>query len=183
MANVKKALDVTNSKNTEFWISHVIILAGTIIGVYLAASAGLKVAIQFELIKSDRDSYYMRSALLDELKDNTDTINKWGTEYRGGKARKFIGKPKDFKLDTYVWTTMQDNTGTFEIPSVILTNVRRYYRDVNIGLSKMTSRNPAAKDVDLMLEQTKTMNETTLVLLKEDIKELKKRLTALEVPL
>lgn len=183
MAITKEVLNVSKNKTTEFWVSHLIILAGTIIGVYLAASAGLKVAIQFELIKSDRDSYYMRSALLDELKDNTDTIHKWGTEYRGGKAMKFIGKPKDFKLDTYVWTTMQDNTGTFEIPSEILTSVRRYYRDVNIGLSKMTSREPAAKDVDLMLEQTKKMKVTTLILLKKDIEGLKQRLEALDVPL
>ena len=76
MAITKEALNVSKSKTTEFWVSHLIIFAGTIIGVYLAASAGLKVAIQFELIKSDRDSYYMRSALLDELKDNTDTIHK-----------------------------------------------------------------------------------------------------------
>lgn len=78
---------------------------------------------------------------------------------------------------------MQDNTGTFEIPSEILTSVRRYYRDVNIGLSKMTSRGPAADDVDLMLEQTKKMKAATLILLKKDIDGLKQRLEALDVPL
>ena len=183
MSAIKDKLSISDNKNREFWISHMIILAGTIIGVYLAASAGLKVAVQFELIKSDRDSYYMRSALLDELKDNTNTIKTWGTEYRTGKARKFIGKPDDFKLDTYVWTTMQDNAGTFEIPSEILTKIRRYYRNANIGLSKMTSRSAAADDVDLMLKQTQVIQENTLPLLESDINQLKKRLDDLDIPL
>lgn len=183
MAISKQVLDVSKNKTVEFWVSHTIILAATIIGVYLAASAGLKVAIQFELIKSDRNSYYMRSALLDELKDNTETIKQWGTAYRGGNAGKFIGKPQNFKLDTYVWTSMKDNPSTFEIPSKILTKVRRYYRDMDIGLSKMTSRAPAANDVDLMLKQTESMKNNTLVLLQENLKQLKKRLEDLEVPL
>ena len=180
MAISKQILDVSKNKTTEFWVSHIIILAGTIIGVYLAASAGLKVAIQFELIKSDRNSFYMRSALLDELKDNTATITTWGTEYRGGKAGKFIGKPKDFKLDTYVWTSMKDNPSTFEIPSEILTKIRRYYRDMDVGLSKMTSRGAAANDVDLMLKQTVNF-QSTLTQLEKNIAKLKTRLKALDL--
>ena len=183
MPQIKNPLSVAESKNREFWFSHLIVFTATIIGVYLAASAGLKAAVQFELIKSDRDSYYMRSALIDEIKDNTNTIKTWGTEYRTGKAGKFIGKPNDFKLDTYVWTTMQDNAGTFEIPSKILTGIRHYYRDANIGLSKMTSRNAAAKDVDKMLEQTKTFNSNIVPLLQADIDKLKKHLDDLEIPL
>lgn len=98
MRNLKNLFDLKDRDNAKFWVSHLIVLFGTVLAVYLAASAGLKTAVQFEVVKSDRDSYYMRSALLDELSDNLDKIQKWGEEYKGGNARKFIGKPDDFVL-------------------------------------------------------------------------------------
>lgn len=182
MAN-KNPLSVVENKNREFWISHMIVFAATVLGVYLAASAGLQAAVQFELIKSDRDSYYMRSALYDELQDNIDYMEKWGTEYRTGQAGKFIGKPKDWSLDKYVWTTMQDNTGTFEIPSVILTKIRRFYRDADKTLAKMTSRGSGAKQVDAFLIKAKVIRSETLVLLREDIDKLKSNLDSLGIKL
>jgi hypothetical protein len=179
---LNKLFSISN-KSKEFWFSHVIVLLGTVFGVYIAASAGLKTAIEFELIKSDRDSYFMRSALLEELKDNINTIETWGKEYRGGNARKFIGKPKDFHLDTYVWITMQDNPGTFEIPAEILTTIRRYYRKTEVGLAKMTSHQPAANDVDKMIKDSQTMRKKTVVLLIEDIKALKNKLVDFDIKL
>ena len=172
MPDLKKLLDLRNKENAKFWISHLIVLIGTVLGVYLAASAGLQTAVQFELIKSDRDSYYMRSALLDELGDNMDKVQQWGREYQSGNARKFIGRPDDFILDTYVWKTMQDSPGTFEIPSKILTQVRRYYTNTEINLRKMTGKEPAADQVNTMLEKTKTMIAEVIPLLKKDLQQL-----------
>jgi hypothetical protein len=184
MSFFSRLFSVSTSKNREFWFSHAIILAATIIAVYLAASAGLKSAVQFELIKSDRDSYYMRSALLEELKDNLDNIESWGKEYRSGKAGEFIGKPDDFKLDTYVWTSMKESPSTFEIPSEILTNIRRYYRNTDIALAKMTSKKSSSSTVvDTMLEQSKDIRANTLELLEANIKSLKTKLQKLDVPL
>ena len=181
MSFLNHLFSVSTSKDREFWFSHAIILAATIAGVYLAASAGLKSAVQFELIKSDRDSYYMRSALLEELTDNLDSIESWGMEYQSGKAGKFMGKPDDFKLDTYVWTTMKESPATFEIPSEILTSIRRYYRDTDVALSKMTSKKGAADEVDVMLERSKEIRSNTLNLLETNIESLKSRLQKLGV--
>ena len=176
MRNLKNSLDLREKENTKFWISHLVVLFGTVLGVYLAASAGLQTAVQFELIKSDRDSYYMRSALLDELGDNMDKVQQWGGEYRNGNARKFIGRPDDFILDTYVWKTMQDSPGTFEIPSKILTQVRRYYTNTEINLRKMTGKGPAADQVNTMLEETETMRTGAIPLLKQDLQQLVEKL-------
>lgn len=176
MHNIKTLLDLKDRENAKFWISHAIVLIGTVIAVYLAASAGLKSAVQFELIKSDRDSYYMRSALLDELNDNLEKAQQWGEEYKGGNARKFIDKPKDFALDAYVWKTMQDSPATFEIPSEILTQIRRYYTDTEISLRKMTGKDPAAEQVTAMLEKTNTVRVKTIPLLEQNLQQLEDKL-------
>jgi len=63
---LRKAIQVENSKRAEFWMSHLLIIIGTILGVYLAASVGFEKAIEYELVKSDKDSYYLRSAMQQE---------------------------------------------------------------------------------------------------------------------
>ena len=180
---ITKLFNVSGDKNREFWFSHLIVFAATVFGVYLAASAGLKTAVEFELIKSDRDSYYMRAAFLDELKDNADKMENWGKEYRGGNARKFIGNPADFKLDDFIWLTMRDNPGTFEIPGEILTGVRRYYSAAQATLRKMTGKKPAAKEVDEILTETESFRQDTIVKLEEDVAKLRAKLEDMDIPL
>lgn len=169
-------LDITNNKNRAFWFGHLLVLLATVSGVYLAASAGLKSAVEFELIKSDRDSYYMRTALLDEVKDNVQSLETWGKEYRGGNARKFMNNPDDFTMDYFIWDTMKDNPGTFEIPGEILTGIRRYYREADATLRKMTSKKPAAAVVDQMLKTNEAFQRTTLTTLEDDVAALRARL-------
>jgi len=168
--------DVTHDKNREFWFGHLIVLTATIVGVYLAASAGLKTAIDFELIKSDRDSYYMRTALLEEVRDNVNNLESWSESYRGGQARLFMGKPDDYKLDQFIWLAMRDSPGTFEIPGEILTGIRRYYREADNTLRQMTSKQPAAKQVDAFFANSQTFKGTIMPALEKDIAELKARL-------
>ena len=155
----------------------------TVLAVYLAASAGLKTAVEFELIKSDRDSYYMRSALLDEASDNAEQMETWVKEYRGGKARKFIGNAEFFKLDDFVWETMKDNPGTFEIPSEVLTGVRRYYSQFENTLRYMTAKKPAADKADAMLDATGAFKSDILPLLEKDIKKLRDKLEGRDIEL
>ena len=173
-----------NSKNKEFWFGHLVVLVATVMAVYLAASAGLKSAVEFELIKSDRDSYYMRAALLAEVQDNVQTFEQWGAEYRSGKANKFSGKSTDtFRLDDYVWVAMQDSDGTFEIPSDILTGIRRYYSATQATLAKMTSRGAAAKEVTQMLAESETFKAGTVSALEADVNALKAKLTQMDIDL
>jgi hypothetical protein len=67
--SIVRIFRVRESGNAEFWIANLVVMASTIIGVYLAAQAGFKTALQFEVARSERDGFYMRRALLDELKD------------------------------------------------------------------------------------------------------------------
>ena len=168
--------DVKDRPNREFWFGHFLVLASTVLAVYLAASSGLKTSIEFELIKGDRDGYYMRTALLAEVNDNVESMERWGAEYRSGKARNFIGKSDDFKLDDYIWLAMRDNPATFQVPSDILTGIRRYYTNANNTLRKMTSKKAAADEVDLFLENSEEFKRTSIPKLEVDAQTLKDRL-------
>ena len=171
-------LNVKDSKNKEFWFSHFIILLATVVAVYLAASAGLKAAVSFEVIKSDKDSYYMRTALLSEVEENAKNMDSWAKSYTSGNAGDFWRNPEDYKLDTYVWTAMTQQPSVFEIPSTILTDIRRYYAKANNTLSKMTAKKAAHKEAKALIIESKTLKEKTLEALKLNIKQLEDKLYA-----
>jgi len=173
---MKKVFDIKDNKNKEFWFSNIIMLLATVIAVYLAASAGLKTAVQFELIKADKDSYYMRRSFLDELNDNINNMEKWGKKYRSGGAGDFWRNPNDYTLDTYVWNAMKEQESTFEIPNKILSKIRKYYIKSNIVLNKMKSRGAAAKIVDQMLIENKNIKKTVMKNLQNNIQNLKIKL-------
>ena len=96
MNRIVKLLSIPKNSSKEFWISHTIVLFATVIGVYLAASAGLQSALQFEIIKSDRDSYFLRSAMYDELKDNVEQMETMGTEFINGQSHKYLNHKGEF---------------------------------------------------------------------------------------
>ena len=160
----------------EIWMNNIFVILGTILGVYLAAQSGFEKAIQFELAKSDRDSYYLRKALHDEFVDNLDMIEGWGREFTGGGARKFIGHPEKYKLNTFVWETMKRSSSTFEIPTRILSEIRKYYIATNRNLSKMTATIPERKAVDAMLVDAREAREKILPLIDKDLRILVEKL-------
>jgi hypothetical protein len=82
MERLLQVFKVRESGNAEFWISNLIIMASTVLGVYLAAQAGYRTALEFEVARGDRDGYYMRRALLDELKDNVAAVKAWSEEFQ-----------------------------------------------------------------------------------------------------
>ena len=110
--------------NKEFWIGHFLIMVSTVLGVYLAAHSGLKTAVEFDAITSDRDNYYLRANLRDEVLYNINisegiikNIEKWGTFDR--KAHP--------KFQSYVMDTMKEQSNTLKTPNVILSGTLQYY--------------------------------------------------------
>jgi hypothetical protein len=82
LLQIFRIFKVRESGNAEFWISNLVIMASTVLGVYLAALAGYKTALEFEVTRGERDGYYMRRALVDELKDNLAAVKTWGEEFQ-----------------------------------------------------------------------------------------------------
>ena len=168
---------VRDEGNLEFWVSNLVIVLSTVLGVYLAAQAGYRTALDFELARTERESFYMRRALLDELKDNltqADEISKNMAE-NGWRVRN--ADPEIFKLQGYVWETMKQQSTTFQIPTDVLTGVRRYY-DKSGGYAKSLAvgQGTAMDAAKSWLKDTQEVREKVVPAMERDIAQLREKL-------
>jgi hypothetical protein len=62
----------------ELMISSGVQVVSTVLGVYLAARS----AYRNTVIRSERDGYFMRAALLDELKENIAAVDAWSADFQ-----------------------------------------------------------------------------------------------------
>ena len=205
--HVSRVFKVRESGNAEFWVSHLIVMFSTIIGVYLAAQAGFTTAVQFEIARSERDGYYMRRALLDEVKDNIASVEDWSASFekvlrnrisdqyflptdtwidywssKNGWSNAGVS-PDELKMKTFVWETMKQQAVTFQLAPQLLSSVRRYYDSMEGNMKDAVGHEwkagPAAKAI---LEDTKKMREEAVPALEKDIAELRESLLARSVP-
>jgi len=49
--------------NPAYWIGHAFAITATVFGVYLAASLGFKKAVELEILRADRGTYYVAQSL------------------------------------------------------------------------------------------------------------------------
>lgn len=138
----------------EFWISNLIILASTVLGVYLAAKAGLDTAVEFENIRTDRGNYYLRASLREEVRFNVDVVDKiiawsgkWGTYHNN------MDHIPKFKF--YVYETMQEQEATLETPTRIIMGVQNYYDQVQDLLDRADRKSISAPK---MVEDLRKLN-------------------------
>jgi hypothetical protein len=68
--------------STEMLITSGVQVVSTVLGVYLAARAAYRNTVEFEVIRSERDGYFMRAALLDELKENVAAVDAWSWDFQ-----------------------------------------------------------------------------------------------------
>ncbi len=205
---IVRIFKVRESGNAEFWLSNLFIVASTIIGVYLAAQAGFKTALQFEIARNDRDGYYMRRALLDEVKDNLASVDEWSGSFekvlrnrisdqyflpsdtwtvywsdKNGWSNAGVA-PDELKMKTFVWETMKQQAITFQLEPALLSAVRRYYDSMDANMKDVLGHEwkagPAAKAI---LADTKRMRQEAVPAFEKDIAELRESLLARSVPI
>lgn len=198
---------VRESGNAEFWIANLVVMVSTVLGVYLAAQAGFTTALQFEVAKSERDGYYMRRALLDEVKDNLASVEEWDKNFEKALRNRISEQyflpsdswitywsdkngwsnagivPDELKMKTFVWETMKQQAITFQLAPELISAVRRYYDSMEGNMKDVLSHDwragPAAKAI---LEDTRRMREETVPAFEKDIAELRASLQARSVP-
>jgi hypothetical protein len=85
--------------------------------------------------------------------------------------------PDVFKLQSYVWETMKQQSTTFQIPSDVLTGVRRYY-DKSNGYTKALAvgQGTAVEAANAWMKDTQEVREKTVPALEKDIEELRNKL-------
>jgi hypothetical protein len=185
MAKIGNPLKVRESNNLEFWLSNLFIIGSTVLGVYLAAQVGYRSAVEFETVRSEREGYYMRRALLEELKDNLEQADKLSDLIINKDGWRYTGTSADpFKLQGYVWETMKQQSTTFQLPVEILNGVRRYY-DAAAGaaLGMAQGQSTAIEAAKTLTEETKKVREATVPVLQKNIDTLRARLEAKQVAL
>ena len=172
--------------NAEFWISHLLIIGSTVLGVYLAASEGYNAAVTFESVKSNRQSYYLQSALLSELRDNTNHMEQWRTRYETVSKNVYRGRAKEIRLETYVWGSMAEAPTAYEVPATVLNGIRRFYRRSAANLAIFTEtdlKKFRVPDLKQMRADVATMRTEVIPVLERNIAELRRRLADADVTL
>jgi hypothetical protein len=204
---ISRIFRVRESGNAEFWIANLVVMASTILGVYLAAQAGFATALQFEVARSERDGYYMRRALLDEVKDNLASVDEWSETFEKALRNRISDQyflpsdtwpgywsdkngwsnagivPDDLKMKIFVWETMKQQAITFQLAPELISAVRRYYDGMDSNMKDVQGHEwkagPAAKAI---LNDTKRMRDIILPAFEKDIAELRSSLQARSVP-
>jgi len=187
---LKQLLSIDKNSTKEFWLSHTLILLSTVFAVYLAAKAGLDTAVQFELVQSDRNSYYLQSSLMDEFKDNTEQVIEMCETIMDERYALYLGQRGKHELDKFVWTAMQDSADTFEIPSTILTGVRRYYKAADETILSITHADYGrswnmnySRQIPVLLEKTKKARAEIIPEMEKELQRLRTRLAQHDIKL
>ncbi len=173
-ANIGKA-------NWEFWIGNFFIVFSTVLGVYLAAHAALETAIQFEAVRADRDSYYVRTSLHNELKQNIDVYEEIIHNYQEGLRRYNKNDQWSNHPEYFVWESLKSSPALITTPPEILSGVTSFYKYSNLVIEKLSKRGPTndtiyianqfEKKIDEFKINTMPLLEANLTLLKEELLE------------
>lgn len=148
-----KEMDHNDLGKSGFWIAQLFVVIATIIGVYLAAHAGLRQAIIFDSLTSQESSYYLRKSLHDELADNVATLRAYNDEVLSRSPPQSELENNRPVLSHYVWETMRFSPHTLEVPSVFLTGARRFQQQADGIIHKAEQRVYGAGHASRQLEQ------------------------------
>ena len=160
---LKTATNSLKKLNAEFWVGHAIVLISTVAGVYLAASAGLDTALEFENIRYDRDNLYLRTSLRDESLHNVQDIEKIID-----RARRLNVFPKE---DTqgrrlryyFIYDSLLQNPNVLNTPSKMIIGIQHFYNEVEHTLDEGVKRNLSYGETARRLETIVTEYKSTIL--------------------
>jgi len=182
-SSAKRRLGKTN---WEFWIGNFFIVFSTVLGVYLAAHAALETAIQFEAVRADRDSYYVRTSLHNELNYNIKVYEEIIYNYQNGKSGYHKGDQWSNHPEYFVWESLKSSPALITTPPEILSGVTSFYKYSTLVLEKLAKRGPSNNTIFIankFEEKIKEFKENTMPLLEGNLESLKEELLANEIKL
>lgn len=122
-------LDVSRRQNAIFWVSQCAVILSTIVGVYLAASEGLKSAVEFHAATNLERKYFTLNSLQLEIEKNNALIvdfserNLVEDEKGNVRAHRSLLVPE---LNWFVWNTLSQSQDSLELPFDILHNANQH---------------------------------------------------------
>lgn len=115
------------TKKLSFWVSQIFILLATVVGVYLASSQGFKQAVAYGELQSAKTNYFLRQSLRNEIGRNIPLVRAYADAIGTGSPS---ARNQPINLDTFVWDCMANSSATLETPPELLSESRKFYRDV-----------------------------------------------------
>ncbi len=181
-----KARARVGKANWEFWIGNFFVVFSTVLGVYLAAHAALETAIQFEAVRADRDSYYVRTSLRNEINQNISIYEEIIGNYRNGKSGYHKKNQWAKHPEYFVWESLKSSPALLTTPPKILAGVTDFYNYSDIVMEKFNSRGPTNDTIYManqFEEKIKEFKAETLLLLDENLASLKQELNEQKIDL
>ncbi len=172
--------------NWEFWIGNFFVVFSTVLGVYLAAHAALETAIQFESVRADRDSYYVRTSLHNELEHNISVYEEIIYNYRNGKSGYSKNSQWQNHPEYFVWESLKSSPALLTTPPEILAGVTNFYKYSEIVIEKLSKRGPTNETIYIANkfdEKIIEFKENALLLLENNLNSLRKELIAENIEL
>lgn len=156
-------------RSASFWVGHIVVIFATILGVYLAATAGFKQALKLDLLQADRGTYFVSESLYQELAFNNDNMLAYLDGVKD-KSLVFAEHIEGIKLNSFIFNAVEESDSLFEITPDLLSEVSQYYFNVGVALdtyyeSKMES--PAVLIKVVKAETEKLNEQDTLMRLRE----------------
>lgn len=133
-------MDHRDLTKTGFWVSQLIVILATVIGVYLAANAGLRQALVFDTLTKQESNYYLRKSVYDELADNVQLLRTYAEETLARNPPQSELLNSRPLLSRFVWDSLRYSPNTLETPSLFLTGGRRFYLQVDDIIARAENR-------------------------------------------
>lgn len=172
--------------NWEFWIGNLFVVFSTVLGVYLAAHAALETAIQFESVRADRDSYYVRTSLHNELENNIGVYEEIIKNYRDGKSGYSKNSQWQNHPEYFVWESLKSSPALITTPPEILAGVANFYKYSGLVIEKLSKRGPTNDTIYIANkfdEKIIEFKESTIPLLEQNLENLRQELTENKIEL
>lgn len=167
-------VDTREVKKVSFWVSQIFIVLATVLGVFLAANQGFKQAMAFENIRNDRNNYYLRLSLKNEIADNIALLRGYADKIKSGHL---ADRKTPFKPDTFVWDSMKNSPSTLETPPELLSESRNFYRSAEDIQRKVADNTYShTHGIKLVNELVGHMESDVLPKFEDDLSGLRTRL-------
>ncbi|SEG31976.1 hypothetical protein [Marinobacterium lutimaris] len=177
---LRNKLDNSELVKTGFWVGQVFMLIATVLGVYLASQEGLSQAIRFSEIDDMQNNYYLQRSLYDEVSDNVEGVRNYVKTIEENKP--FDLTKFHPELQTYIWDTMRYSQNTLQTPSRFLSEIRRFYAEVEDLVRKGEERTYGRSFfMPKLIEAADRMEQETLAALEQNLENLKAELAKNDV--
>ena len=156
--------------NPAYWVGHFFAVIATIVGVYLAASVGFKKAVELELLRADRGTYYLAQSLLSQTQSNIENFEVTIEKTEGQNIIK--GEVEKMHLNDFVFESAKFSDSTFEIDPQVLTEISQFYSNIQAAFDAYYPERPRSL-LDTVKVETAKVKDGPLQRLEKHVEELR----------